>query len=323
MSWLRNATIVAALLGAAACTENVDGNGTPLPTPADYQVDVHGRGCATADLDPVQIAAIDADTALRNYAKQRAGGVDPAALRADPGSAAAVTTTIPVYVHVIRASNGDGAVTSQMINGQLSVLNAAYASAGFGFALAGTDTTTNDAWYTAVPGSQAEKAMKSALRRGDAGTLNLYTGVNDGSLLGWATFPSDYARNATADGVVVLWASLPGGGAGGTSTSEPDGFLTYDGGDTGTHEVGHWMGLYHTFQGGCNEKRGDFVADTAAEQSPQYYCAARDSCTGRGNKFAGTDPIHNFMDYVDDDCMFEFSAGQNERMSAAFSAYRQ
>lgn len=265
-----------------------------------------GLRCGARHVDEEEAAEIDVAVAKFLAAKRA---------NARPGDlvATAVGGTITVYWHVINNGSGiaNGDIPDSQINSQMQVLNNAFSQSGFSFVLAAVDRTTNAAWYTAGPGSTAERQMKTALRRGSAADLNLYSSNPGGGLLGWATFPSDYQRNPSNDGVVMLYSSLPGG------TASP-----YNLGDTATHEVGHWMGLYHTFQGGCarNEtKGGDLVADTPAEKSSAFGCpVGRDTCT----RLPGLDPITNFMDYTDDACMDRFSAGQGSRMQAMWTTYR-
>jgi hypothetical protein len=226
-------------------------------------------------------------------------------------TANATSGTISVYWHVINngTSLSQGNIPDSQITSQINVLNAAYATTGWQFSLTATDRTTNSTWYT-CGGGTCETQMKNALRRGTADDLNIYSNNMGGGLLGWATFPSSYTSAPKNDGVVILFSSVPGGSA-----------APYNLGDTATHEIGHWMGLYHTFQGGCARKSsgGDIVADTPAEKSPAYGCpVGRDTC----RTLQGVDPINNFMDYTDDACMDRFTAGQDTRMDSLFTTYR-
>ncbi|MBN8230467.1 zinc metalloprotease [Corallococcus macrosporus] len=289
----RVAVVLGTLMSLAGCSSSA-----PAPeeqTPAEEtttQQAVPHRGCATVELTADEKLEVDAAIAARGVSAKRAvGSVD-----------------VPVYFHVIRQGTGiaNGDIPDSQITAQMNVLNAAYSNTPFKFTLAGTDRTTNSTWYNLRSGSAAEKKMKAALRKGNAGTLNIYSANLSGGLLGWATFPSSYTSQPSMDGVVILYSSVPGGSA-----------APYNEGDTGTHEVGHWLGLYHTFQGGCNNP-GDSVSDTPPEASPAYGCPAnRDTCAG-----GGADPITNFMDYTDDNCMNTFSAGQVARADSVTATYR-
>ena len=90
-------------------------------------------------------------------------------------------------------------------------------------------------------------------------------------------------------------------------------------GDTLAHEVGHWLALHHTFNAGCSASN-DFV-DRHPQGSACRSSTARpdstDTCTA-----PGADPIHNFMDYTQDSCMYIFTAGQAKRMNDAWINFR-
>ncbi len=284
------AVVLGAVLALGGCT-SAEQKPAEEQQPASQQA-IPQHGCATPTPSVEEQASVDALLAGRLNAQAYPVG----------------SITINVYAHVINKGTGisNGDIPDSMIADQLAVLNAAYANTPFRFTLVATDRTTNSTWYTAGHGTTAESQMKNALRKGTADDLNMYFSSPGGGLLGWATFPSSYASSPKMDGVVILNTSLPGG------TAAP-----YNEGDTGTHEVGHWLGLYHTFQGGC-QKTNDYVSDTPAEQSAAYGCpSGRDTC-----RETGLDPITNFMDYTDDFCMDRFSPGQVARMDSMWTQYR-
>jgi hypothetical protein len=256
------------------------------------------RLCGT-DHSPERIAFAEEDFRMRRDELAKSGNTE-----AENVTGGAIN----VYFHVVNqgTSISNGNISDQMITDQMNVLNAAFAGWGWSFNLIATTRTTNATWYNGCYGSY-ETAMKTALRQGSADDLNIYSCNPSNGILGYATFPSSYASSPIKDGVVILHSSVPGG------TAAP-----YNLGDTATHEVGHWMGLYHTFQGGCNGN-GDYVSDTPAEKSAAYGCPdGRDSCRTK----SGLDPITNFMDYTDDACMFKFTGGQDARMDSMFTTYR-
>ena len=229
------------------------------------------------------------------------------------------TVTIPVWVHVINKGAGfaNGDLSDTLIRRQLQVLDDSFlghtggAASGFEFELVGVTRTTNQTWFEMMAlDLGVEFEAKRALKRGGPETLNIYT-VDGGPYLGFAYYPTIVTDPiyAVLDGVVLDWRSVPGGT-----------FAIYSEGDTATHEVGHWLALYHTFEGKCGSKN-DYVADTPAEFGPAFLCpVGRDTCAGASKP--GLDPIFNFMDYTQDSCMYMFTTGQTQRMQAAWVAFR-
>jgi hypothetical protein len=276
---------------AATVVTAQDARLTSAPSPDDALP--LGRLCTTHSPSDAEAAGVEAQVAQ---------------WLADHPAPPEAAVSIPIAFHVVyKSSTGEGNIPESWLNAQISVLNAAYAGSGYSFYKYSVDRYgSSGSWFTATNGTSAETAMKQALSTNPRDLLNFYTNKPSGGTLGWATFPWMYAESDYRHGVVVLYSSLPGG------ASAP-----YNLGDTGTHEVGHYLGLYHTFQGGCNNP-GDSVSDTAPEASAAFGCpVGRDTCSG-----GGPDPIENFMDYTDDACMDRFSAGQSTRMDQIVAAYK-
>jgi hypothetical protein len=221
--------------------------------------------------------------------------------------------TVPVWFHVVH----DGPIanlTQEQIDAQIGVLNETFAgreggyNTGFRFRLAGVTRTDNGEWLRHGFGDNTEREMKRALHRGGRETLNIYS-TEASFYLGWAYFPNLSDSRLYLDGIVVDWESMLG-----TSTTYAG---RYDLGKTTTHEAGHWINLYHTFQGGCN-RWGDYVEDTPPQSIATNGCPeGQDSC-----REPGLDPIHNYMDYSYDACYNQFTRGQARRMQDAWLFFR-
>ena len=127
-----------------------------------------------------------------------------------------------------------------------------------------------------------------------------------GTILGYAQFPS---QQASTDGIVMIHDRV---GTIGTATSSGNG-------RTLTHEIGHWLGLYHPFQGGCF--RGDGVADTPPVNEPSYGCTASQNPNTCSNDAPDeVDMVENFMDYANGACMNAFTNGQLARVNGYLSS---
>lgn len=302
-----------------------------MPAPAP------GVPCIDRETGPTPAARRIPDTApVSTAVQQRVERQVTAAMRAQASadgstaarSAALRSYTVNVQIHIIHGRHkGEAKVKKYAARKLFGILAAGYNGAqssasepmGIGFRLKRITISKNESWYHARPMSRADKQMKKRLHRGTASTLNIYLNspkfANGGVLLGFATFPWKYSGHKRLDGVTINVASLPGGRARG-----------YNLGDTVIHETGHWLGLLHTFQGGCDPVN-DGVSDTPAEQEPNFYCVG--GSYGFPSKVCDPtdlttyqDPAYNFMDYTFDYCMKMFTYGQHARYAGLFQTYR-
>lgn len=284
------------------------------------------KGRQAPDTAPVsarvkaEVAKVVADAARTSALRSRLG--DAASL-----ATAAGTIRVPVFIHLIHGRHkGERRIGKYAARRMFRTLKGGYAGAqdptmtptGVTFKLRKITVSRNDQWFHAKPYSRADRQMKNRLHRGGARVLNIY--VNRPKVtgfLGFSLFPWQRRSRPKLDGVTISDVSLPGGRMAG-----------YNLGDTVIHETGHWLGLLHTFEGGCAD--GDGVPDTPAEAGPSFRCDERNTCpVDPSNPTVviddgptNVDPIHNFMDYSYDACMYQFTPGQAARMQALFMHYR-
>ncbi len=254
--------------------------------------------------------------------------------------------TIPVVVHVIHNGEpiGTGAnISDAQVISQIQVLNEDFrrmiGTRGFNSNPVGADVEvefclaqqTPDGCITngidridmssvsttwSGPGGNTDSVLKPATIWDSSKYMNMWSvNFSSSTLLGFAQFPGGPANT---DGVVSNYTYFGSNDAPGVNIPG-----VFNLGRTMTHEVGHYLGLYHTFEGGCTgsvDTAGDFCSDTppvASANSNGSACVPNNSCSTDVPNLP--DMIENYMDYTTDACMNIFTLDQKARVIAVLN----
>ncbi|MBK6930361.1 MAG: PKD domain-containing protein [Saprospirales bacterium] len=290
---------------------------------------------------------------LRQQIRWKAGQLkkrDGAQLRLQPN-----TYIIPVVVHLVGQDAAN--LTDAQIQTQLDVLNQAFANqlgsvlpvsddAQIKFCLAkktpSSATTTGIVRYTtsaantlannhnmSLTGANSQQALTTTSAYWDPlRYLNIWVvkrisfdpSPYSNTVLGYSPFPLSFfsGQPFNLDGVVMRLDAF----------GNPSTLANYNMGRTLAHEVGHYLGLFHTFQQACLEvsaglpcnAAGDDCCDTPPVYAPnQNNCVSNNSCTESPNL---PDQIANHMDYAYDGCRTTFTEDQADRMHAVIQLFR-
>eukprot|EP00245_Coleochaete_scutata_P005289 TRINITY_DN18732_c0_g1_i1.p1 TRINITY_DN18732_c0_g1~~TRINITY_DN18732_c0_g1_i1.p1 ORF type:complete len:502 (+),score=53.98 TRINITY_DN18732_c0_g1_i1:152-1657(+) len=241
-----------------------------------------------------------------------------------------VMYTIPVNFIVVVPSSGN-LVNDDNIAAQMEKLKSGFAGTGFAFKLNSTLYIQSNTWFTAEHNSDTDIFFKDTYRQGGPETLNVFVrkpqipGLAEGYVLnGVAFFPQDLCQKgkqvssrSTLDTVTIFYQTLPG--------VNPDVYR----GATLVHEIGHWLGVGHTFNqpDSCNMQDGDGISDTPTEKyaynkSPGFINGACNTQADSCPQLAGNDPVQNFMDYSPDTCRVLFTSQQILRMQWSYDSFR-
>ncbi len=236
--------------------------------------------------------------------------------------------TIPVVVHIIH-TGGPENISLAQVQSQIRILNEDFGkisgSNGDGdgvdtkvrFCLAKIDPNgncTDGIVRINSPLANHQTYQRALLKElsfwDNTRYLNIYVVKSiNGNVGGYSSFPGGPADE---DGVVVrqnLFGNI------GTASSRL--------GRTTTHELGHWLGVYHVFNNGCGEdvcSDGDYVCDTPPAAAPHYNCNPVNSCSNDNPDV--DDQIRNYMDYTPGNCKNMFTNGQSLRMNASLESIR-
>lgn len=227
---------------------------------------------------------------------------------------------IPIALHVIWDGKR-GKLTQGQVDTLINNINWAYQDTPFQFYIARLDLTKNASWFNNCnSNTRNNMAMKKRLARDSRYYINIYScnpydpSVPPGLyVLGLSTLPFQYPNGSYLHGILVHPNAFPGG-----APDQPYGLTT-------AHEIGHYLGLFHTFESHFNasgdpcDDPGDFIADTPTQNGPTFACpASTDSCPA----LPGNDDVPNFMNYSTDECMNHFTPNQIGTMIVATATYR-
>ncbi len=234
---------------------------------------------------------------------------------------------IPVVVHVIQSTGGNGQISDALVRSQIDILNEDFRALVGTNGAGGTDSmilfyladrdpagnptsgitrSTNNTWFN--DGGSYWNSLAWDTNR----YLNIYTNSAGGALGYVPNLPQGGLVGSPSDRVVILWSAF--------GRNAPIG-PPYNQGRTATHEVGHYFGLHHTFNGGCAPAsgcytNGDRICDTNPEVTSRFGCPTGIQSCG------SPDPIDNYLDYTDDLCMRRFTVEQVNRMRCTIENYR-
>lgn len=235
--------------------------------------------------------------------------------------------SIPVVFHVIQNTSGEGFLSAATIRDQIDVLNEDFQAlpgtpgapgntARMRFHLAKNDPagnptsgityTANNTWY------QDNGSYWNTLAWDTNRYMNVYTNLASGYFGYVPDWPQGGIVGQKLDRIVVWWEAVG---------KDPTAGWPLNMGRTLTHETGHYFGLDHPFTGGCPpaascHTNGDLICDTNPQSTATFGCpGSRTTC---GSPAA----IHNYMDYTDDPCIWEFTPEQVNRMRCTVEHWR-